>query len=53
MADDDEQLRPVIRRKVYSGELPRMHCRMTWYGPGTHSACVACDQPIELTEVEI
>jgi hypothetical protein len=53
MADDDEQLRPVIRRKVHSGELPRMHCRMTWYGPGTHSACVACDQPIELTEVEI
>ncbi|MGH2392752.1 MAG: hypothetical protein ACRDGH_04525 [Candidatus Limnocylindria bacterium] len=42
-----------IRQRILSGELPKEHCRMTWYGPGTGGICVACDQPIAADDVEV
>jgi hypothetical protein len=53
MPDDDAQLRDVIRRKIQSGALPRVNCRMMWYGPGTTGQCVACERPIERADLEI
>lgn len=53
MADDEEHLLEVIRRKIRSGALPKVNCRMTWFGPGTTGPCFACDQPIAVTDVEI
>ena len=48
-----DELRDAIRRSIMAGTLPKQHCRMTWYGPGRHSLCVACDQPIRPEEVEV
>ena len=49
-ADD---LRQAIREGIMHGALPREHCRMTWYGPGTGGTCVACEQPITPDDVEV
>ncbi len=49
-ADD---LSSAIRRKIFSGVLPKEHCRMTWYGAGTGGICVGCDRPIAAAEVEV
>jgi hypothetical protein len=45
MSEPDD-LRLGIRAKILAGDIPKEHCRMTWYGPGTGAICVACDQPI-------
>ena len=42
-----------IRDKLAKGTLPKEDCRMTWYGPGTDGICVACERPIEPSEVEV
>jgi hypothetical protein len=49
-ADD---LRHAIREGILHGVLPREHCRMTWYGPGTGGTCVACEQSITAEDVEV
>ena len=49
-ADD---VRHAIREGIMQGALPREHCRMTWYGPGTGGTCVACEQPITTDDVEV
>ena len=49
---DDANVRRT-REKVLSGELPKMDCRMTWYGPGRDGKCMAGDQPIGAHEVEV
>ena len=48
-----DELRDAIRRSIMAGTLPKQHCRMTWYGPGRHSLCIACDRPIRPEEVEV
>jgi hypothetical protein len=50
---DEEALLHVIRQKILAGELPREHCRMTWYGPGKGAICVACRLPITPQDVEV
>jgi hypothetical protein len=48
-----DDLRRGIRARILSGDLPKEHCRMSWYGPGTGGICVACDQPIAANDVEV
>jgi hypothetical protein len=48
-----DDLRGGIREKILAGHLPKEHCRMTWYGPGTGGICVACERPIAAKEVEV
>jgi hypothetical protein len=50
---DPEGLQYRIREKILKGELPKQHCRMTWYGPGTGGICVACERVIAADEVEV
>lgn len=38
---------------MIAGTLPKLDCRMTWYGPGRQVTCAACDQPIRLDDVEV
>ena len=52
MIDPDELLN-IIREKILRGALPKEHCRMTWYGPGTGGICAACELPIMADEVEV
>jgi len=40
MSQPDEDLRSGIRDKILAGKLPKEHCRMTWYGPGTGGGSV-------------
>ena len=53
MSQSDDLLQGMIRRKILAGDLPKQHCRMTWYGPGTGGICVACEQPIAPDDVEV
>jgi hypothetical protein len=48
-----DDLRHAIREKILAGVLPKVHCRMTWYGPGTGGICVACERPIAASDVEV
>jgi hypothetical protein len=50
---DEEDLQQVIRRRILAGDLPKEHCRMTWYGPGKGAICVACKLPITAEDVEV
>jgi hypothetical protein len=50
---DEEDLQQVIRRRILAGDLPREHCRMTWYGLGKGAICVACKLPITAEDVEV
>lgn len=50
MPDD---LYDIIRDKILAGQLPKEHCRMTWYGPGKGAICVACNLPITSEDVEV
>jgi hypothetical protein len=50
---DQEDLQEVIRQKILAGDLPKEHCRMTWYGPGKGAICVACSRPITSADVEV
>jgi hypothetical protein len=52
MPSEDELLE-LIHRKIIAGDLPRKPCRMTWYGPGKESSCVACSLPITAADVEV
>jgi hypothetical protein len=49
---DREQLRMTIREKLARGVLPREKCQVTWFGPGTDNACVACERLISRQEIE-
>lgn len=51
--NETNDLRHTIRRGILDGVLPREHCRMTWYGPGTGGTCVACEQPITAEDTEV
>ena len=51
--EQSDDLKQKIRQRIVAGKLPRQHCRMTWYGPGRESICVACDRPIRPDDVEI
>lgn len=51
-AMQDEELRSIIRTKVTVGELPREKCQITWFGPGSREACVACARMIAPRDVE-
>ena len=51
--DQPDDLTQTIRQKVLAGTLPQQYCRMTWYGPGRGSTCIACDLPIRSTDVEV
>lgn len=42
-----------IREKILNGELPKVDCRMTWFGPGRDGKCVACEEPIGPNDVEV
>ena len=44
---------PLIRKKILAGDLPKLDCRMTWYGPGRGGLCVACEQAIAAGDVEV
>lgn len=48
----EDDLRRAIRQMI-PGNLPKVNCRMTWYGPGTGGVCVACEQPITAEELEV
>jgi hypothetical protein len=48
-----DDLREGIRKKILRGVLPKEHCRMTWYGPGTGGICMACELRIAADEVEV
>jgi hypothetical protein len=50
---DPDELLDIIRGKVLRGDLPKEHCRMTWYAPGTGGHCAACDLPVLVEEVEV
>lgn len=50
---DQEDLLAVIRQRILAGDLPKEHCRMTWYGPGQGAICVACSLPITPEDVEV
>jgi hypothetical protein len=53
MSQAEDDLRSGIRAKILAGDLPKEHCRMTWWGPGTGGVCAACDQPIAADTVEV
>ena len=53
MSQAEDDLRSGIRAKVLAGDLPKVYCRMTWYGPGTRGVCVACDLRIRPDDVEV
>jgi hypothetical protein len=48
-----EELLNRIRGKILDGLLPKEHCRMTWYSPGTGGTCAACDLPITAQDIEV
>lgn len=52
MIDPDELL-DIIRAKILRGDLPKEHCRMTWYAPGTGALCAACERSIMAAEIEV
>jgi hypothetical protein len=47
------QIHITIRDKLSAGVLPKVQCRMTWYGPGRGVRCVACDETIRPDQVEV
>jgi hypothetical protein len=49
----DDDLRSAFRDKIIVGDLPKVYCRMTLYGPGTGGVCVACGQRIRAEELEV
>lgn len=49
----DDALYRTIREKILSGDLPKKHCRTTWYGYGTHGICAACARAMGPHEVEV
>jgi hypothetical protein len=51
--NETNDLRHPICRGILDGVLPREHCRMTWYGPGTGGTCVAGEQPITAEDTEV
>ena len=53
MSRADDHLRQAIRQMILAGTLPKQHCRMTWYGPGTGAICVACERPIPSDDLEV
>jgi len=53
MSQPEDDLRSAIREKILVGDLPKVYCRMTWYGPGTGGVCVACDQRIAPADTEV
>ena len=53
MSQAEDDLRSAIRAKILAGDLPKEHCRMTWYGPGTGGICVACEQCILNGDLEV
>ena len=46
-------LRQQILQKVLTGVLPKDHCRVTWYGPGTDAICAVCERPVTAQEIEV
>ncbi len=52
MSESDD-LRHSIRQMIMAGNLPKEHCRMTWYGPGAGGICVACERTIMADDVEV
>ena len=48
-----DDLRERIRQKALAGVLPKAHCRVTWYGPGTGGICAACESPVTAQEIEV
>ena len=48
-----KRLTEQIRGKILAGQLPKEHCRMTWFGPGRGATCAACDELIEVHDVEV
>ena len=48
-----KRLTDQIRGKILAGQLPKEHCRMTWFGPGRSATCAACDRLIEAHDVEV
>jgi len=53
MSAVEDHLRHSIRQRILAGGLPKQHCRMTWYGPGTGGICVACEQSILNGDLEV
>ena len=53
MSQPEDDLRSGIRYEILAGSLPKEHCRMTWYGPGTGAVCVACERPILSGDLEV
>jgi hypothetical protein len=53
MTQSDDDLLAQIREKVFTGRLPKEHCRMTWFGPGRGGRCAACEQPIGPQDLEV
>jgi hypothetical protein len=47
------QIHATIRDKLSVGLLPKVQCRMTWYGPGRGVRCVACNEIIRPDQVEV
>lgn len=50
---DKGELRARITERIASGALPRENCLVTWYGPGRGNRCVACDERILGTDIEV
>ena len=48
-----DELQHRIRQKILAGDLPKVYCRMTWYGPGKGAICVACELSIASDDVEV
>jgi hypothetical protein len=48
----EEHIRSIIRDKLVYGALPSVKCQITWFGPGSGEACVACTTAITPADVE-
>lgn len=51
-AMQEEHIRSIIRDKLVYGALPSVKCQITWFGPGSGEACVACTTAITPADVE-
>jgi hypothetical protein len=49
----EDELRPIARRRIADGQLPRGTALRMWGGHGNGRPCALCDKPIGHTEVEL
>jgi hypothetical protein len=48
----EEELRPIARERIATGQLPREGPSRMWGGHGIGQRCSLCDKPIERYQIE-